>query len=198
MQIVKYKLILEHEWDSNIFYKDEGGKEKCLRAIISLHQKDEVVKGVHLPLRLQLKYDDNELNPVLKQEETLKILGSTKQFIDPETGDATIKFRFEDVSKNHQGLAFRLEVSPDARRLVDTAPVMSPGIMVRSKRNKRQSSSPGRRRQQSNMLTRVAPIQNSFSNEEDSNSQIWNRRDIDAHEALLQISAWTKEVTRVS
>ncbi len=174
-----------------------------MRLIVRLCERgDTIVQGMHLPLRLRLVYDDSESNPVLKQEETLKILGNAKQFIDPENGEAVIKFRFEDVSKNHQGLAFKLEISPDARRLSDTAPVLTPGIIVRSKRNKRQSS-PARKKIGSQgqfpPISSTGMYHHSPSVEEDSNDQAWdvNRRDIGPREALAQIVAWSKDVTKV-
>ncbi len=56
-----------------------------------------------MPLRLSLKYDNDECSDVLRQNQVLKLLESTKHYIDPDNGMCCAKFRIEDVSKNHQG-----------------------------------------------------------------------------------------------
>ena len=87
-----------------IFFKDEGGKDKHLKAIVRLYGNDGcIVKGIHVPLKLSLIYDNEEGSKVLKESEILRIIGNTKHYIDPENGQSIIKFRIEDVSKNHQG-----------------------------------------------------------------------------------------------
>ena len=59
--------------------------------------------GTHVPLKLSLIYDNEEGSNVLKESETLRVLDSSKHYIDPDNGKSIIKFRIEDVSKNHQG-----------------------------------------------------------------------------------------------
>lgn len=105
VQVVSFKLSLHCDWDEPvIFYKDEGGKEKHLKTVASLHTNDNsLVKGTHVPLKIALIYDNKVGSNVLRESEILKILDSSKHFIDPDTGQCSIKFRLEDVSKNHQG-----------------------------------------------------------------------------------------------
>jgi hypothetical protein len=108
VQIVAYKLSLECDWGIPvIFYKDEGGKDKHLKTIAKLYGCDGcIAKGTHVPLKVSLIYDNEEGSPVLKESDILRVLGSSKQYIDPENGQSIIKFRIEDVSKNHQGENF--------------------------------------------------------------------------------------------
>lgn len=206
VQLIKYKLRLFSEWENNVFYKDEGGKEKCLRARVKLCDKNgDIVLGKHLPLRLRLLYDDKDSNVVLKQHETLRVLGSTKHFIDPENGEAVIKFRIEDVSKNHQGLEFKLDVS--TLRSADIAPGVSSGITVRSKRNKRQQS-PSRRKLSHGDVP--LPFEEAFpqfhtdarspgSTHDHDNSSMkrQDRRNIDPREAMNEILMWSKDVAKL-
>lgn len=202
VQIVKYKLVIHHEWTNDVFYKDEGGKEKCLRARVNLvDDKNLIVRGLHLPLKLRLVYDDEENNIVLRQSETLRVLGSSKHFVDPENGEAVIKFRIEDVSKNHQGLKFKLEVSPsDVRKSCDIAPVISPGITVRSKRNKRQTS-PIRRKL--NHIDEPLSFDEAFhqfhdpSSPHDSSTKSPDRRSFDVRAAMNGVMSWSKEVAKI-
>lgn len=207
MQIVKYKLCLFSEWESDVFYKDEGGKEKCLRVKVKLYdQNGDIVRGTHLPLRIRLLYDDKDSNVVLKQHDTLRLLGATKHFIDPENGEAIIKFRIEDVSKNHQGLKFKLEVSPDERRSSDIAPGTSKGVIVRSKRNKRQQQSPSRRKTSHGDI----PVQfgapgdaaytshsSPGSSHDSSIMKRQDRRNIEPREAINEIMGWSNEVAKL-
>ena len=80
-----------------------------------------VIKGQHVPLKVTLLYDNKENTEVMKQRETLRIIGPRKQFIDPDSGESTILFRVEDVSKNHQGNKFKLRIAPDKSRAFDVA-----------------------------------------------------------------------------
>ncbi len=79
---------------------------------------------------------------------------------------------------------------------------MTPGIIVRSKRNKRQSS-PSRKKigsqSQFPPISAAGMYHRSPSAEEESSDHAWdiNRRDIGPREALAQVVAWSKEVTKV-
>lgn len=56
-------------------------------------------------------------------------------------GRVTVSFRIDDVSKNHQGQSFILEVAPEKQEsslmFQDIAPARTSVIAIRSKRNKR-------------------------------------------------------------
>lgn len=102
---------MECNWGSNIFYKDEGGKDKHLPTVARLLDHDgNVVKGIHVPLKVSLVYDNEEGSSVLQEDKILRLLETTKHYIDPDSGLSIIKFRIEDVSKNHQGKSFLSDV----------------------------------------------------------------------------------------
>mmetsp|Transcript_27913 Transcript_27913/g.80652 ORF Transcript_27913/g.80652 Transcript_27913/m.80652 type:complete len:914 (-) Transcript_27913:123-2864(-) len=129
------------DWDPT-WYKDEGGREKCMQVRVSLSDKNgDPVSGRKIPLKFTLLYDNGQSLRVMNQG-ILKVFGSDRQYINPNGSAAIISFRIEDVSKNHQGMAFKLEIAPDSPRTAsDIAPGFSPPVSIRSKRNKRQRSS---------------------------------------------------------
>jgi len=143
-QLVNYKLRIgiDSEWN-NIWYKDEGGRDKSIECLAELHAKDNTQHRERVPLRLTLCYTamSEGHDPVsVTNQEILRTLGSSsKLYTDKSTGKATVRFRIEDVSKNHQGQDFVLQVAPDYRKgFFDIAPGFTPSVSVRSKRNKRQ------------------------------------------------------------
>lgn len=159
------------------------------------------MKGRHVPLRVTLLYDNNEGTEVMKQSETLRIIGPRKQFIDPDSGESTILFRIEDVSKNHQGNKFKVRVAPDGSRVFDVAAAWTPAIIVRSKRNKRQKS-PARRKVKGDELKPDRYVQTNalqapftaFQNHHTPERKKSKQEEVDVKTALNQVSEWTKEV----
>jgi len=141
MLMVNYYLSIEAQDWEDVWYKDEGGRDKCMLAEVSLRRVDDSpVYNLRVPLRMTLRYDD-PISLTVQNQDILRVLGPPRQFIDGDTGKALVRFRVEDVSKNHQGQDFKLEVSADTSKFGDVAPVCTPSVSVRSKRNKRQRSS---------------------------------------------------------
>ncbi|CAJ1945612.1 unnamed protein product [Cylindrotheca closterium] len=136
----KVKITLEEEWD-NVWYKDEGGRDKCMELFVAIYDKDGQIRtGEQIPLQPMLCYASESGIPVkVSNQEVMRTLGSSKVHIDKDSGKARIRFRVEDVSKNHQGQDFKLQVGPDpkAKLFKDVAPDYTPSVNVRSKRNKR-------------------------------------------------------------
>lgn len=130
------------DWE-DIWYKDEGGRDKCMQVDLGLYNsQNELVMNRRIQLKLTLMYessDDGTHAKVVKQD-ILNVFGSPRHFIDPETAKTTIRFRIEDVSKNHQGQNFVVHVAADTSRgnNDDVASIYAPSVSVRSKRNKRQ------------------------------------------------------------
>jgi hypothetical protein len=142
INIVNYKIrvTMDDDWEP-IWYKDEGGRDKSMEVFVAIYDKEGQIKtGEQIPLQPKLCYkaDDGPPNGVANQD-VLRTLGSAKIFIDKDTGRARIRFRVEDVSKNHQGQDFVLQVGPDSssKGFRDVAPAYTPAVNVRSKRNKR-------------------------------------------------------------
>ncbi|KAE8897056.1 hypothetical protein PF005_g22195 [Phytophthora fragariae] len=136
MTVIQHRLLIQEKLPE-LWYKDEGGRDKCMTLPIFLvNAKNERVGNRPVPLRVTLLYESE--HPVLKQD-ILKMSPDCQRTID-STGKAVLKLRIEDVSKNHQGQAFRLKVEADTAQSplnFDVAYDLSSSISVRSKRNKR-------------------------------------------------------------
>lgn len=136
MTVIQHRLLIQEKLPE-LWYKDEGGRDKCMALPIFLvNEKGERVGNRPVPLRVTLLYENE--HPVLKQD-ILKMSPDCQRTID-SSGKALLKLRIEDVSKNHQGQAFRLKVEADTAQSpmnFDVAFDLSSTISVRSKRNKR-------------------------------------------------------------
>lgn len=143
--LVNHKIKVEPDSDwEQVWYKDEGGRDKCMTIFASLVDRhNKIHRGEEIPLQMTLYYA-NEGRPLkVTKQEILKALGvAQRQHTEKKTGRASLRFRIDDVSKNHQGQDFRVEVAPDTRikGFKDVAPGFSPPVSIRSKRNKRQRS----------------------------------------------------------
>ena len=142
-QLVNYKIraSVDDEWE-NVWYKDEGGRDKSMEVFVAIYDKDGQLKtGENIPLNPVLCYKVDKEVPESKvaNQEILRILGSSNVVLDKDTGRTRLRFRVEDVSKNHQGQDFILKIAPDIRskRYKDIASAITPAVNVRSKRNKR-------------------------------------------------------------
>lgn len=141
-QLVNYKILAKtgDDWES-IWYKDEGGRDKCMEVGVAIYDKDGQLKtGENIPLKPVLCYEitGGGESKVINQD-ILRTLGTTNTMLDKDTGRTKLRFRVEDVSKNHQGQNFVLKIAPDttAKRHKDIAAAFTPAVNVRSKRNKR-------------------------------------------------------------
>ena len=106
----KLRVSVGDEW-TDIWYKDEGGRDKSIEAIVSAYDRQNNLVRESLQLEIRLCYDAKG-TPAVSNQDILKRLGSDRGLqVDPETGRAKIRFRVEDVSKNHQGQNFVLLIS---------------------------------------------------------------------------------------
>jgi hypothetical protein len=137
----KIRVGTDSEWES-VWYKDEGGRDKSMTIVASLHnKKGEMYEGQPIPLQLALYYNSEDHLPIkVMRQDIMRTIGGSKPMIDEATGKTTLRFRIEDVSKNHQGQDFKIEVAVAAKGIKDVAPGFSPAVSVRSKRNKRHRS----------------------------------------------------------
>ncbi|KAG3086049.1 hypothetical protein PI125_g19051 [Phytophthora idaei] len=136
VNVVKEKLQVVTQ-PPDVWFKDEGGREKCMTVALTLipapgaYLEDRVV-----PLDVKLLYESG--NTVLNQS-ILRLFPDMRP--NMTHGRATISFRIDDVSKNHQGQSFMLEIGPEQQdgssMFQDIAPTRTSVIAIRSKRNKR-------------------------------------------------------------
>ena len=131
----------------NLWYKDEGGRDKAIELSIELTNK----LGVHtlrdVPLLVTLHYDTEGYPQALMHtkaggDDSVQLLQMARDS-DPivRHGHATIKVRINDVSKNHMTHAFIVKIGPNTMKdpeLRDIAAAYSTPIVVKSKRNSSQ------------------------------------------------------------
>lgn len=140
--LVNYKLKVTPigEWES-IWYKDEGGRDKSIEMVVQAQDKKGRRFPGTLPLIMELCYHIPTKYPKVTNQDFLRTLGSEKKLqIEKRSGKAKIRLRIEDVSKNHQGQQFAIMFAPDKAQMKNfkcIAPLYTPGVLVRSKRNKR-------------------------------------------------------------
>ena len=91
-----------------MWYKDEGGKDKCIEHKVSLHDaNDHLILNRRIPLRVVLTYSSRE---TVLQQNILTISPESRVYID-ETGYALIKLRVNEVSNRHRGQLFQVIIS---------------------------------------------------------------------------------------
>jgi len=131
MYSVSYRLFVTEEYTSNyVWYKDEGGKDKCIEITVSLRDgRGALVCNEHVDLGAKLNYCSGE--QVLDQD-ILVVSHDSKRSID-EHGHALIKFRINEVSNRHRGNLFQLVIF--ARTRADISPALCTPVDVKSKRN---------------------------------------------------------------
>jgi len=136
MLVIRHRLSIKGKDQlPGFWYKDEGGRENCIEMCINLLDANETnVLNKRVQLRLTLFYESGLLVP---RQDILKLNHDSKIFIDGN-GSAVIKFRIDEVSRNHQKQRFCIQVSPDTSQYPmasDVSPDVSHPIEVRSKRN---------------------------------------------------------------
>lgn len=144
--VVKYKIMVSPSADwSPVWHKDEGGRDKCLEVMAGVYNHRRALLYEAVPLLHTLCYSTSNKRfappiPVTNQD-LLRILTpkANQLSIDKSTGTIKIRFRIEDVSKNHQGQDFCVQISAaddrDGNRRI--GPGFTPPITIRSKRTKR-------------------------------------------------------------
>ena len=127
------------EWEK-IWYKDMGGRDKAMQVTVKLKdENNEVVRNQRVPLHLTLVYD-NDRNTKVHKQEILRKISSPNPSIDPDSGESSLQFRVEDVSKNHQKQDFMVRVEANSTENFDIAPGLTEPVTVMSKKKHKKSS----------------------------------------------------------
>lgn len=168
IQTVEYKLVISksisdtcgNKEGENVFYKDQGGKLRTMNCVIQLQQRDGgMCLHEKIPLKLTLCYEDK--NAVANQ--SFLSISQDIEILQIENGFFHLKFRVEDVSKNHGKQMFRVLVSPgDLQSSRRCAPVYTAPVLIKSKKNKA--------KQHTNLEDLTASSLNAFSIASD---QLW-------------------------
>jgi hypothetical protein len=176
-------------------FTDMGGKEKSIRVTVCLvDAHGNLIKDRRVPLKFTLLYDNESKSPVSNQK-IFRLLDDTSQHIDPNMGETLVKFRIDDVSKNHQGQKFILEVAADD--CPGIAPTYSKSVCIRSKK-RRNFNTNNQKRQKMNCGTPQMTDQclegndrNTCDNHLGIGLHYDNQKLQDAIQSILQ---WTDEV----
>lgn len=202
IQLVNYKIriTLEDDWGP-VWYKDEGGRDKSMEIYAAIYDKDGQLRtGEQIPLHPTLCYESPGNLPIkVSNQDILRTLGTSRVVIDKDTGRARIRFRVEDVSKNHQAQDFVLMVGtdPKAKAFQDVAPDFTPAINVRSKRNKRSRNQAHHSRSSSEISRRTSPTHHVRQRYDDQHepSGVFDTDDIPrVRDALKSVINWADEV----
>lgn len=134
IHLVNYKLWVEpNEWE-DVWYRDEGDWDKCMIAQVRLLERDgSLTLGRSVIFHVTIHYDDAASTKVLNQK-ILSVLGGCDQIIRPDTGCVSIRYRVDDMSKNHHGNDFKLLINVDETKYYDIGSTFSPAFTVRSKK----------------------------------------------------------------
>jgi hypothetical protein len=134
---VRHKLVLSEAYTAPyIWYKDEGAKDKCIRILVKLIDSNkQLVKDRNVVLIPNLIYSSG----LSVQPATVLNLfhDRDKPFMIGHNGSDVIRFRVNEVSRNHRKQLFHLLVQPDLisnPSLADISPAISLAFEVKSKR----------------------------------------------------------------
>lgn len=134
--VYRQKLIIEEEFNQPyVWYKDEGGKDKCIELKVSLiDQNNEKVFTRKVPLKVTLLYAATSQH--VADQSIMALLHDSRTVIEDQ--EAFVKYRVNEVSNRHQGQLFQVMVAPDLAHypsLGDIHFCLSTAIDVKSKRN---------------------------------------------------------------
>ena len=110
--VINHRLVITGAPIDDKWFKDEGGREKCLMVHTQLYDASGPTGGRQVRLRATLCYEDGRK---VNNQGILKSSPDTK-FVTDAQGKALVKVRIEDVSKNHQNQSFRVKISADTTK----------------------------------------------------------------------------------
>lgn len=159
----KNKLLINDDGQGGfMWYKDEGAKDKCIEMIVQLVDcNNNLVVDRIVPLSVSLTYSSGQL---VHPQNVLLLFPERNIFIG-SSGYEIIRFRVNEVSRNHRKQNFQIFVAPDVTASPitgDISPACSVDFEVKSKRtadarNKTQSS------QQPSLYQSQIPYANDYS-----------------------------------
>jgi ribosome-binding factor A len=136
---IQHKLVIAESYSAPfIWYKDEGAKDKCIKVNVRLvDSNQQVVTNRPVPLTANLVYSSGQ---IVQPSTVLTIFHDkeSKVLSIGENGTEIIKFRVNEVSRNHRKQLFHLLVAADASQdpnFSDISPATSIPFEVKSKRS---------------------------------------------------------------
>ncbi len=140
----RYKLVISKpisatnglkEEGKTVFYKDQGSKYKTMECTVQLRCREENVQcfDMSMPLKLTLCYENKEVVP---EQEYLSISQEVRS-MKIHKGVFHLKFRIEDVSKNHRRRRFCVMIAPKGANFeTQCTPVFTEPVLIKSKKKK--------------------------------------------------------------
>lgn len=137
MQCIRHRLsIIEENSTTYTWYKDEGGKDKCIELRVHLKDADDkIVRNRNVPLKATLVYRSGQSVPL---QAILSVSPDSRLTLDESLDGAILRLRINEVSTRHQGQMFQVLVSPDlsvSPSFGDISSAVSSPVDVKSKRN---------------------------------------------------------------
>lgn len=117
----------------DVFHNQRGGKNSCIEIYVSLRDHaNDIVRGQTIPVKAVLLYDKSYREVV---DQSILVSLDSRMVIGP-SGESVLKFRIEEVSRNHQKQLFVIRVVPDTiafPRNSDIGPDSTTPIYVKSR-----------------------------------------------------------------
>lgn len=131
----KNKLLINDDGQGGyMWYKDEGAKDKCIEMVVQLVDcNNNLVVDRIVPLSVSLTYSSGQL---VHPQNVLVLFPERNIFIG-NSGYEIIRFRVNEVSRNHRKQNFQIFVAPDITSSPssgDVSPACSVDFEVKSKR----------------------------------------------------------------
>lgn len=133
---IRYKLIMSESYTQPyIWYKDEGAKDKCIKILAKLiDSSNNTVQDKSVPLIATLIYSSGQqVQPI----NVLTLFNDKDRPLSIVGGTEVVRFRVNEVSRNHRKQLFHLFITPDTAthpELFEISPVKSIAFEVKSKR----------------------------------------------------------------
>ena len=134
IEVVNQRLEIDTSGWSNEFYKDEGGRDKCMIVPVKLvNSQGVVVTGRSMKLHCTLLYENGI---IVTSQNILRMHESCTPMIKTETGTAELKLSIEATSRNHENQDFQIQIGPypSSHEDKDTASTMTPSVKVLSRK----------------------------------------------------------------
>jgi len=134
---IRYKLVMSESYTMPyIWYKDEGAKDKCIKILIKLmDNKNQIVSDKMVPLTAILIYSSGQ--PVHPSNVLTVFNDKDRPISIGMSGSEVIRFRVNEVSRNHRKQLFHLLIAPDTvnfPEFFEISPAKSIAFEVKSKR----------------------------------------------------------------
>ena len=165
MYCVTRRLIVD-ESQPDIFHNQRGGKNSCIEMRVSLRDhENQIIRGQVVNIKATLQYDKT-FQDVLNQ--TILVVMDTPLVVG-KTGECILKFRIEEVSRNHMKQLFVIKISPDTTTTPANADIgsdITTPIYVKSRPT----------RKKAHMLAKAAALEAAMVADDDSDDDIMEQK----------------------